>query len=125
MAEEIPALAQTFLVINDQVYFLEKIITTIGRGLDNDIVLKSLNISRRHAQIRYELGKCVLYDMNSTLGTFVKDQRINRIVLKSGDVFRMANIRVLFVQNIKELEDESASVTSELKDPGLSGEDDE
>ena len=125
MAEEIPALAQTFLVINDQVYFLEKIITTIGRGLDNDIVIKSLNISRRHAPIRYELGKCVLYDMNSTLGTFVKDQRINRIVLKSGDVFRMANIRVLFVQNMKELEDESASVTSELKDPGLPAEGDE
>ncbi len=123
MAEEIPALAQTFLVINDQVYFLEKIITTIGRGLDNDIVIKSLNISRRHAQIRYEFGKCVLYDMSSTLGTFVKDQRINRIVLKSGDVFRMANIRVLFVQNIKELEDESASVTSELKDPNLSDDD--
>jgi hypothetical protein len=32
---------------------------------------------------------------------------------------------VLFVQNMKELEDESASVTSELKDPGLPAEDDE
>ena len=125
MTEENLELAQTFLVINDQVYFLEKIITTIGRSLDNDIVIKSLNISRRHVQIRYEFGKCVLYDLNSTLGTFVKDQRINRKVLKSGDVFRMANIRVLFVQNTKELEDESASVTSELKDPDLSEEEDE
>jgi pSer/pThr/pTyr-binding forkhead associated (FHA) protein len=115
MAEDLPSLTQTFLVINDQVYFLEKIITTIGRSLDNDIVLKSLNVSRRHAQIRYEYGKCVLYDLNSTLGTFVNNQRINRKILKSGDVFRMANLRVLFVQNTKDLLDESTYVTGELK----------
>jgi pSer/pThr/pTyr-binding forkhead associated (FHA) protein len=125
MAEELPTLTQTFLVINDQVYFLDKIITTIGRSLDNDIVIKSLNVSRRHAQIRYEFGKCVLYDLNSTLGTFMNDQRVNRVILKSGDVFRLANLRVLFVQNTKELFDESTYVTGELDEEQVKKEEEE
>jgi pSer/pThr/pTyr-binding forkhead associated (FHA) protein len=107
---------RTFIVLDNQIVFLDKIVTRIGRSLDNDVVIRNMNVSRYHAQIRYEGGACVLYDLSSTLGTFIDDKKIDRWVLKSGDVFTLANLRVLFVQNTEdEIVEESQSETRELK----------
>jgi pSer/pThr/pTyr-binding forkhead associated (FHA) protein len=108
---------RTFIVLDNQIVFLDKIVTRIGRSLDNDVVIRNMNVSRYHAQIRYEGGSCVLYDLSSTLGTFVGEQKIDRWVLKSGDVFTLANMRVLFVQNTEdEIVEESKSETRELQE---------
>jgi pSer/pThr/pTyr-binding forkhead associated (FHA) protein len=108
---------RTFIVLDNQIVFLDKIVTRIGRSLDNDVVIRNMNVSRYHAQIRYEGGSCVLYDLNSTLGTSVGEQKIDRWVLKSGDVFCLANLRVLFVQNTEdEIVEESKSETRELQE---------
>ena len=108
---------RTFIVLDNQIVFLDKIVTRIGRSLDNDVVIRNMNVSRYHVQIRYEGGSCVLYDLNSTLGTFVGEQKVDRWVLKSGDVFCLANMRVLFVQNTEdEIVEESKSETRELQD---------
>jgi serine/threonine protein kinase len=59
---------------------------TIGRHPDNDIVLADeFMVSRQHAVITLEQGQYVLYDRDSTNGTWVNDQRIFRQVLKPGD----------------------------------------
>ena len=108
---------RTFIVLDNQIVFLDKIVTRIGRSLDNDVVIRNMNVSRYHAQIRFEGGKCVLYDLNSTLGTFVDEQKIDRRVLKSGDVFCLANMRVLFVQNTEDgIVEESKSETREFQE---------
>ena len=41
---------------------------TIGRSSKNDVVLNSSNVSRQHAVIQEENGKCVIHNLKSTNG---------------------------------------------------------
>lgn len=52
----------------------------IGRTENNDIVLPSTSVSRRHARIYLEAGSCVVEDLGSSNGVFVDGQRITRPV---------------------------------------------
>ena len=63
---------------------------TLGRSPECDICLESLGISRRHAELR-EVGDTVtLYDLGSSNGTHLNEQRIQAPVdLKDGDVVRL------------------------------------
>ena len=88
-----------WLVINKQVIPLNQIVTSIGRRLDNDVVIQDQNVSRRHAEIRYENGRFVLYDLNSTGGTYVNNKRIDKVVLKMGDVVVLAIVPFVFVED--------------------------
>ncbi len=61
-------------------------ISTIGRGVENDVVIVSKRVSREHARIRREGRKLFLEDLDSTNGTFLNDQRIQSpVVLRDGD----------------------------------------
>lgn len=53
------------------VHVLRPPVTTIGRGGENDIVVASTLVSRRHAQIAWDGAHYVLTDLGSTNGTFV------------------------------------------------------
>jgi diguanylate cyclase (GGDEF)-like protein len=55
-------------------HIIEKEVTTIGRGCDNDIVLPSDCISRRHARIEKREGDIYLVDLASTNGTYINDE---------------------------------------------------
>jgi putative serine protease PepD len=48
----------------------------VGRGQDNDIVLDSPSISRRHAELRPTDGGWDLNDVGSTGGTWINGQRV-------------------------------------------------
>ncbi len=93
------ASGSAWLVINKQVIPLNQIVTTIGRRLDNDVVIQDQNVSRRHAEIRYENGRFVLYDLNSTGGTYVNNKQIDKVVLKMGDVVVLAIVPFVFVED--------------------------
>ncbi len=72
---------------------------TIGRdGTQCDIVLDDSTISKRHADVRYEDGQFVLYDLASTNGTFVNDHRVQRQGLLDGDVVRLGGVVFVFKQ---------------------------
>lgn len=60
-----------------QRYGLQAGVTTIGRALDNNIVLGGTIVSGYHAEVRYENGHYVLHDKNSRNGTFVNGRRIS------------------------------------------------
>jgi sRNA-binding regulator protein Hfq len=62
-------------------------VITIGRSRDNDIPLSlDKEISRRHALIKLESGKFVIYDQNSLNGTYVNNERIDAPrILQDGD----------------------------------------
>lgn len=69
---------------------LRKPVTTIGRHQDNDIVLNRREVSRQHAQIRWEADRYLLEDRGSKNGTFLNDRRImGRELLRNGDRIRI------------------------------------
>jgi len=103
-----------FLVFNRQIIPLEKKITRLGRQLDNDIVFNEEFVSRFHAEIRFEDGKYILYDNESTSGTLVNSKKIDRCVLNSGDLISLASIQIMFVNNNARLVDKARGTTQSL-----------
>jgi pSer/pThr/pTyr-binding forkhead associated (FHA) protein len=113
-----------FLIVNRQVIPLTKTVTTLGRQLENDIVFHEEFLSRFHAEIIYENEKYVLYDKNSTSGTFVNGRSIDRCVLNSGDLISLANIYIMFVNNGPNIAGKSNGTTRSLHmntSPGQEG----
>ncbi len=110
-----PSIAtNVYLIINRQIVPLEKTITRLGRQLDNDIVFQEESVSRHHAEIRYEEGRYVIYDRQSTVGTYVNSKRIERCVLNSGDLITLATVQIMFVNNNARLADLSRGTTRSL-----------
>ncbi|MBI3971283.1 MAG: DUF3662 domain-containing protein [Chloroflexi bacterium] len=58
---------------------------TIGRGLDNDVVLEDASVSRHHAEIWREGGRLEVRDLGSTNGTWVNAGRVTAASVHAGD----------------------------------------
>jgi diguanylate cyclase (GGDEF)-like protein len=74
-------------------YVLDKNTTTVGRGRDNDIVLPSDCVSRRHARLEQRAGNLFAIDLTSTNGTFVNDDAhsIRERQLQRGDRLKIGD----------------------------------
>jgi pSer/pThr/pTyr-binding forkhead associated (FHA) protein len=107
-----------YLIINRQMTPLEKKVTRLGRQLENDIVFPETSVSRFHAEIRFEDGKYVLYDQQSTAGTYVNSKKIERCVLNSGDLISISDIQMMFVNNNARLIDIAKGTTHTLRSDG-------
>ncbi len=71
---------------------------TLGRGNDNQIMLKDPYISKKHLKIVEDEGKFYLEDLNSSNGTYVNGERIMDVVeLKNGDRIRVGQVEFLYV----------------------------
>jgi len=71
--------------------------TTIGRARDNDIILPHPTVSRQHAKVRLQEGTFLLFDLGSSNGTFVNDERVlEPRQLKDGDVVRFGEVEMIF-----------------------------
>lgn len=97
--QESPARAAFLIVGGTKVFTLNQAVTNIGRRLDNHLVVDDPRVSRYHAQIRYVRGRFIIFDLNSTGGTYVNGQRINQSVLYPGDVISLAGLPVVFGQD--------------------------
>src|SRR5262249_42173607 len=64
---------------------LTEAILSVGRDSTNQIRLHDTEVSRRHAEFRLENGDYKLIDIGSANGTFVNNEKVNEIVLHSGD----------------------------------------
>jgi pSer/pThr/pTyr-binding forkhead associated (FHA) protein len=62
---------------------------TIGRAPDNDMAIDNLAVSDYHARVYTEAGHLVVEDLNSLNGTFVNEMRIERAMLRDGDVIQV------------------------------------
>ena len=62
------------------------------------MVIKDQRISRLHAQIRLVNGKFIIFDLDSSGGTMVNNQKIHQATLHSGDVISLAGVPLIFGQ---------------------------
>ena len=85
----------------DNVITITKTVTNLGRRIDNDIVVDDARVSRQHAQIRYSPKGCILFDLNSTGGTYINDLRISQQKLRSGDVISLAGVVFIFGEEVQ------------------------
>lgn len=60
-------------------------VTTVGRGVDNTIVLASDAASRNHARFERRGDVWWVVDVGSTNGTYVNDERVQEAALQRGD----------------------------------------
>ena len=60
----------------------------VGRDRTCAIVLQHPAVSRRHARITVGGQAPVLEDLQSANGTYVNNNRVDRVVLKAGDIVR-------------------------------------
>jgi hypothetical protein len=89
-----------FLIIEGvKVHALTEPVVNIGRRLENHLVIDDPRVSRNHAQLRSIKGRFVLFDLNSTGGTFVNGQRTSQTVLYPGDVISLAGVALIFGQD--------------------------
>lgn len=89
-----------FLIVDSvKVFPLDKSVINIGRRLGNHLVINDPRVSRNHAQIRAIKGRFVLFDLDSTGGTYVNGQRVNQSVLYPGDVISLAGVPLIFGQD--------------------------
>jgi hypothetical protein len=95
---EIPRNA--FLIIGGtRVFALDKPTINLGRRADNHIVIDDPRVSRYHAQLRVIRNRFVLFDLNSTGGTYVNGQRVTQTILYPGDVLSLAGLPLIFGQD--------------------------
>ncbi len=69
---------------------------TLGRDPTNTIQLHDTEVSRQHAEVRWENGQTVWVDLNSSNGSFVNSQRIEQCPLKSGDRIQVGRTLMIF-----------------------------
>lgn len=89
-----------YLIVNGlQTVQITQSVFNIGRRLENDLVIEDQRISREHAQIRAIKGQYVIFDLNSTGGTFVNSVRISQQPLYPGDVISLAGVPLVYGQD--------------------------
>ena len=69
----------------------------IGRTSDNDLQIDSRFVSRHHCQITTTSNSCVIEDLNSTNGIYVKSKRVRRHYLNDGDVVLIGKHELIYV----------------------------
>jgi pSer/pThr/pTyr-binding forkhead associated (FHA) protein len=118
-ADNIPENA--FLIVEGvKVHPLSESVVNIGRRLENQLVIDDPRVSRNHAQLRAIKGRFVLFDLNSTGGTFVNGQRTSQTVLYPGDVISLAGVALIFGQDNPPPRPDLAGTAPLNLDPGTS-----
>ncbi len=91
--------ANSFLIVDGtRILPLNQSVINIGRRPDNQIAIEDPRVSRLHAQLRAIKGRFVIFDLDSTGGTYVNSQRINQCALYPGDVISLAGYPLVYGQ---------------------------
>jgi type II secretory pathway predicted ATPase ExeA len=69
----------------------------VGRTPDNDVHIDSRFVSRHHCQIITTAHSCVIEDLNSTNGIYVKSARVRRHYLNDGDVVLVGKHELIYM----------------------------
>jgi hypothetical protein len=102
--------ANAFLIVEGSTqYALSQTVINVGRRLDNNLVIEDPRVSRHHAQLRAIDGHYVLFDLNSSGGSFVNGQRTSQSVLRPGDVISLAGVTLIYAQDSSRQEQQTGA----------------
>ena len=99
MSDPVRIPEDAFLIVDGiKVFPLTQPLIRIGRRLENNLVLDDPRVSRTHAEMRAINGRYVLFDLDSTGGTFVNGVKITQSVVYPGDVISLAGVSLVYGQ---------------------------
>lgn len=86
---EVPS-AQPFLFVErgkdeGREFVLQAGVNGVGRGIDNDVILADVSVSRRHLRVILEGGQVTLRDLGSGNGTLLNGSKVSTAALAEGD----------------------------------------
>jgi DNA-binding response OmpR family regulator len=91
--DSVPYLTDPF----GQEHPLQKASTSMGRALENEIVILDKRSSREHARIHSQGRKVVLEDLKSTNGTYLNGERVGApVILRDGDTITIGDMGFTF-----------------------------
>jgi len=110
-----PVPEYAFLIVNGvQIFPLNQQVVNLGRRVDNHVVIEDLKVSRVHAQIRAIKGHYVIFDLDSSGGTFVNGVRLTQATLYPGDVISLAGVDIVYGQDAAYMSSDDRGSTQQL-----------
>ncbi len=79
-------------------FTLNDAVTGLGRHPDSEISLDDITVSRRHAEILRTPDGYVVTDAGSLNGTYVNQDRIDKMLLRHGDELQIGKFRLVFFE---------------------------
>jgi pSer/pThr/pTyr-binding forkhead associated (FHA) protein len=79
-------------------FLLDEALTRLGRHPDSEISLDDITVSRRHASIERTPEGYVVTDAGSLNGTYVNQERVERLLLHHGDELQIGKFRLVFFE---------------------------
>jgi adenylate cyclase len=104
---------------NERVYELKAGVNTIGRQIDNTVVLLGATVSRHHAQIHITPTGAIIQDCQSSNHTFVNQVQIDVCELHDGDIIGCDEFQLKFVQSLTTSQPKPIGDNQELLDNNL------
>lgn len=104
---------------HERVYALQPGINSLGRKIDNTIVLLGDTISRYHAKINVTPNQVTIQDCQSSNHTFVNQVQIDFCELKDGDVIGCDKYQLKFVHNLNHSQSQNMGNDQELLNDNL------
>lgn len=87
-------------------FILDKEVMTIGRKEDNDIRIENLAVSGHHAKLLTIFEDSFLEDLDSTNGTYVNGNPIDKHPLRNGDVITIGKHELRYINDSAGAEDD-------------------
>lgn len=83
-----------------QVHRLSRPSMTVGRALDNDIILDDQRVSRHHGRLTIAAGAVAVTDLGSANGTWVAGRRVAGSPVLSGQVISFGGVELLLKDGV-------------------------
>ncbi|MEO1057764.1 MAG: FHA domain-containing protein [Actinomycetota bacterium] len=79
-------------------FSLDESLTRLGRHPESEISLDDITVSRRHAEVERTPEGYVVSDAGSLNGTYVNQERIDKLLLRHGDELQIGKFRLVFFE---------------------------